>query len=549
MNKKIFIGAAWPYANNSLHLGHVASLIGADVIARFERLCGNDVLYVSGSDCHGTPIVISAEQNDTTASEIAKKYHEEFKSNLIDSLGFSYDIYTTTLTQNHEKVVQEFFLKLYDQGLIYKKKQELPYCDNCKRFLPDRYIEGKCPICSFENARGDQCDECSTILDPEQLIDPQCKQCGSKPTWKESEHFFLKLTAFEKKLLDFVENSVGWRADAKNSSVKLIEGGLRDRAITRDTTWGIKIPISGYDDKRIYVWFDAVCGYYSASKQWAEQSGGKVDDFWSDDKAIHYYIHGKDNIPFHSVIWPAILLGQKDLHLPDRIFSSEYLTLEGKQFSKSRSWAVWLPDFLREFDPDTLRYYLISNGPETSDADFSWNDFALKVNKELIGNFGNFIYRTLSLIKNNFPDGVKISDNLSQQTEAFKNLIDDCFDECEKLIRQGNFKNAIKKVFTIVEFGNKFLVEQKPWEKIKTEKAVAKDDLAICAYAIASLGVLISPFLPKTSEKIFKNFDGDFKLTWQPLEITDFKVSSEIAPIFKKIEDEVIEEQVAKLGK
>ncbi len=550
MAKKVFIGAAWPYANNSLHLGHVASLIGADILARFERIAGNEVLYVSGSDCHGTPIVISAEEQSVTPEAVAKKFHEQFRDNLIDRLGFSYDIYTTTLTENHEKIVQEFFLNLYEQKLIYKKKQNLPYCEKCQRFLPDRYIEGKCPICSYQNARGDQCDECGTILDPEQLIDPKCKTCGSKPVWKESEHFFLKLSHFEKELIEWIKNSEGWRPNAENLSLKLLEGGLHDRAITRDTTWGIKIPLPGYEDKRIYVWFEAVCGYFTASVEWAEKEDGRSwQSIWEEKSSTHYYVHGKDNIPFHSVIWPSILLGKKGLHLPDRIFSSEYLTLEGKQFSKSRKWAVWLPDFLDEFDPDTLRYYLISNGPETSDADFSWKDFGLKVNKELIGNFGNFIYRSLSLIKNNFPEGVKLPNRLSGSQQDFKDLIDKTFKTSASLIENGEFKKAIKKIFTIVEFGNKFLVEQKPWEKISSDIKQAQDDLSLCALAIHCLATLVNPFLPKTSEKIFNNLDTEVQLNWALPENKSFKAAKEISPIFEKIEEEKIEEQVSKLGK
>jgi len=548
MTKKVFIGAAWPYANNSLHLGHVAGLIGADIIARHARLSGNEVLYVSGSDCHGTPIVLTAEKEKIAPAQVADKYHKEFCDNLINGLGFSYDIYTTTLTKNHEEVVQEFFLDLYEKKLIYKKIQSLPYCDQCQRFLPDRYIEGKCPTCGFLSARGDQCDECGTILDPDQLIDPKCKACGSKPTWKESEHFFLKLSHFEKDLLGWAKKSEGWRSNAKNFTLKILEGGLHDRAITRDTAWGINIPLDGYEDKKIYVWFEAVCGYFSASKELSKKSGS--DDwkkFWQDDKAIHYYAHGKDNIPFHSIIWPAILLGHGSLHLPDRIVSSEYLTLEKSQFSKSRNWAVWLPDFLKGFDGELLRYYLISNGPETSDADFSWKDFQVKINKELIGNFGNFIHRSLSLIKNNFPDGVELPKKLNDNQAEFVKLVDDSFDEVSNLIEQTKFKNAIKRVFEIVELGNKFLVEQKPWEQLKTDKEKAGADLAVCAYSICSLANLINPFLPTVTDRIGESLDCELARIWRKPTLTQFKVQKEIKTLFTKIEDEAVAREIAKL--
>jgi methionyl-tRNA synthetase len=548
MEKKIFIGAAWPYANNSLHLGHVAGLIGADIIARYERLAGSDVLYVSGSDCHGTPIVISAEQQGVEPGVIAKKYHEEFKKSLVDGLHFSYDLYTTTLTKNHEKVVQSLFLDLYQKGLIYKKVQKLPFCKDCQRFLPDRYIEGTCPVCGFLNARGDQCDECGSILEPEQLIDPKCKTCGAKPDWRESEHFFLKLSHFTKELTDFVEKSSTWRINAKNLTLSMLNQGVHDRAITRDTDWGIPIPVSGYENKRIYVWFEAVSGYLSASIEWAEKNNADWKTFWQNDQAKHYYVHGKDNIPFHSIIWPAILMGKEGLHLPDTIISSEYLTLEKKQFSKSRNHAVWLPDFLKEFDSETLRYYLISNGPETSDADFSWKDFQIKINKELIGNFGNFIHRTLSLIKTNFPEGVNLPETLTNEQQKFYQLIKGKFTKVGKLIEDGQFKHAIKSVFEIVEFGNKFLIEEKPWNTIKTDSKKAEADLAICTLAVCSLSILINPFLPTVTNRIKKNINCGDQTKWRLPSQKLFKANSDIAPIFARVEDEQVAKQLQKLS-
>ncbi|MFA5421084.1 MAG: methionine--tRNA ligase, partial [Patescibacteria group bacterium] len=395
MNRKILIASAWPYANGSLHLGHVAGLIGADVLARYFRLKGDDVLFVSGSDCHGTPIAVEADRQGISPVEISEKYHKEFKDNFLNGLSFSFDNYTKTNTENHYRVIQEMFLKLYNEGHIYEKEEELPYCPKCEKFLADRYIEGECYMCGFSSARGDQCDNCGNLIDTKKLINPKCKICGTTPEWRKTKHFFLRLSAWEKEILSFVENSKGWRQNAKNFSQEFIKNGLHDRAITRDTEWGIPLPLEGYEGKRIYVWFEAVLGYLSASKEHSDNWA----DFWQNDKALHFYFHGKDNIPFHSIILPIILMSYGGLHLPDRMFSTEYLNLENKQFSKSRRHAVWLNDFLAEFDSESLRYYLILNGPETADANFSWSDYMAKTNNELIGNFGNLVFRVLSFVK------------------------------------------------------------------------------------------------------------------------------------------------------
>ncbi len=550
MNKKIFIGAAWPYANGSLHLGHVAGLIGADILARFYRLRGHEVLFVSGSDCHGTPIAVEAERQGIVPSEIAEKYHNEFKETLISGLSFSYDLYTKTTTENHQKVVQEIFLKLYKTGHIYLKELKLPYCHNCRRFLPDRYIEGECPVCHFGAARGDQCDECGNLLDPDQLIKPHCKICGNSPEWLPSEHFFFKLSSFQDQIKAWVENSAGWRVNAKNFTLNLIKQGLPDRAITRDIEWGVPIPLPGYESKRIYVWFEAVCGYLSASKEWAHLNGQDElwKNFWTDNSVEHIYVHGKDNIPFHTIIWPAILLAHGDLHLPNRIVSSEYLMLEGKQFSKSRNWAVWLPDFLKEFDSEALRYFLIASGPETADNDFSWTEYLNKVNGELIGNFGNFIHRTLSLVKDNFPEGVKIIGELNEKEEEFIRLTQESFDGAEKAIKESRFREGLRNILKLAEHGNRYLQETAPWESIKTDRARTEKTLAVALKVISNLAILVSPYLPKTADKIKEmvNLDASL-LKWQYLDINSFKIEK-LQPLYKKIETENIEKQIAKLN-
>ncbi len=550
--QKIFIGNAWPYANGSLHLGHLAGLIGGDVLARYFRAEGNEVLFVSGSDCHGTPITVEADKLGVRPSEIAEKYHKEFKETLVNGLGFTYDIYTKTTTENHAKTVQDIFLKLHNSGMIYKKEVELAYCEKDKRFLPDRYVEGECPICHFANARGDQCDNCGNILDAKDLIRPRCKLCGTAPIWKPSEHFFLKLSAFEKELSEWINKSAGWRVNAKNSSLKILEQGLIDRAVTRDTEWGVEMPLSGYEDKRIYVWFEAVCGYLSASKEWAKNQGDENlwEEFWKNKEVAHYYVHGKDNIIFHTIIWPAMLLAyDKNLRLPDRIVSSEYLTLEGKQFSKSRNWAVWILDFLKEFDADTLRYHMIMAGPETADADFSWQEYQKRVNSELIGTFGNFVNRVLAFIKNNFPEGVRMPNKLNKEQKEFLDRAEKCFGLAGEAMAQARFREGLREIFALAEHGNRYINSTVPWTMIKTSRDQAEKDLIVAGQVIRCLAILIAPYLPKTAESIAKMFaSGTPEGKWEYPKPADFLVG-DVVPLFRKIENEEINEQIGLLRK
>lgn len=536
MSKKVLVASAWPYANGSLHLGHVAGLIGADVLARYHRLKGDDVLFVSGSDCHGTPIAVEADKQGISPSEISSKYHAEFKDNFLNGLSFSLDNYSQTTTDNHRQIVQDFFLKLYQSGDIYLQEEELPYCSYCQRFLPDRYIEGECYLCGFSSARGDQCDNCGNLMETKKLKKAQCKICGSTPEWRATEHFFLKLSAWQDQILKFINDSSGWRQNAKNFSREFVSRGLLDRAISRDTNWGVPIPLEGYEDKRIYVWFEAVLGYLSASKEWAKNKGEENlwKDFWQNDEARHYYVHGKDNIPFHSIILPMILMSFGNLHLPDRIISSEYLNLEGQQFSKSRGHAVWLKDFLKDFESDTLRYYLIANGPESADANFSWSDYFAKTNNELIGNFGNFVFRTLSFVKKNFPAGLDLSDDVDQPLKDFLNLSKKTFTETGEDIEQANFKKALRSIFKIIEEGNRLLNEFAPWTSIKTDKEQTARNLAVFVVVIEALAILIEPFLPQTSLKIQKSLDMK-DLKWQFPESKKFLVV-ELEILYKKIE-------------
>lgn len=566
MNKRIFIGLAWPYANGSLHLGHVSAFIGADILARYHRLAGNHVLFVSGSDCYGTPIAVEAAERGIKPSEIADKYHEEFRSNLIDRLGFSYDIYTRTTTDQHAKVVQDLFLELHEKGFLYTKVEKALYSPLLERFLPDRFVEGTCPKCGYDGARGDQCDECGTLLDPLELKDPRInpKILGNRKGLsdadrrlevRESEHFYLKLTALQDMLTRWVANtSDQWRVNASGFAKSFLQQGLHDRAVTRDTDWGVPIPLPGYETKRIYVWFEAVAGYLSASMRWAEERGTPDEwkQWWQNDEAVHYYVHGKDNIPFHTIIWPALLFAQGTLHVPDMIVSSEYLKLEGKQFSKSRGWAVWLPEFLESFDPETLRYFLVANGPETSDANFTWSEYAQRVNGELIGTFGNLVNRTLSIAKSKFPEGLRFPEAVDEESAELLVVARNAFPKVGELIEAGKFRAAFRTALEVAEHGNRYINTKEPWKKIKdeTKRDEVEGDLAVLVQLINALAILVNPFLPRTSDTISEFFGLDAQdHTWEYPEPKAFREIGDIVPLYRKIEDADIEAQMAKLEK
>ncbi|MDP6042817.1 MAG: methionine--tRNA ligase, partial [Dehalococcoidales bacterium] len=408
MSERIFIAVAWPYANGSLHLGQIAgAYLPPDIFARYHRTKGNEVLMVSGSDQHGTPITIKAGQEGKKPDEIAAHYHREFLESW-QRFGISFDLFTTTGTANHAEVTQDIFRTLLKKNYIYKSTMSQPFCAQCQRFLADRYIEGTCPYCQSSGARGDQCETCGKPMSPAELVGPQCRLCGTAPVFRDSEHFFLRLTAFNDRLLDWVKQQTHWRPNVLNFSTRYLEEGLKDRAITRDIEWGVKVPVSGFENKRIYVWFEAVIGYLSAAKEWAKSSGDseKWRSFWQDDKTKGYYFIGKDNIPFHTLIWPAMLMGYAGLNLPYNVPANEFLTIEGRKLSTSHNWAVWLLDYLARYDPDPLRYLLSINMPETADTDFSWREFVRRNNDELVATYGNLVHRVTTFTYRNFDGRV-----------------------------------------------------------------------------------------------------------------------------------------------
>jgi len=506
MKEKIYIGVAWPYANGSLHLGHIAGCyLPADVFARYSRMKGKDVLMVSGSDEHGTPITITAEKEKTTPQAIVDRYNKEHTENK-KQLGISFDLFTRTTTKNHEEVVRDIFLTLYKKKCIYKKSVDAFYCPKCNRFLPDRYIEGKCPNCGDEKARGDQCDECGKLLDPQELLNVKCKICGSTPELKSSEHLFFALNKFEQKLLSWLKDKKYWKSSVLKFTQNWLENGLNDRAITRDMTWGINVPVDGFKDKRIYVWFDAVIGYLSASKEWSQKKGepNKWKEWWNDKKVKHYYFLAKDNIPFHTLIWPSILMGyDESLNLPYDIPANEYLRLKGEQFSKSRGWAIWVPDILKKFDVDAVRYYLSINMPENKDTNWLWDDFVAKNNDELVGTYGNFVHRVITFTHNNFgkiPEEGKLNDSDKQ---AIKKIEEAC-KEVDESIGSCNFKKGLRAAMNLAQFGNVYFDQKKPWELVKTDKERCGTVLHVCLKLVQALAVLMAPYLPYSSDEAWK---------------------------------------------
>ena len=556
--ERIFIAVAWPYANGPLHLGHIAGCyLSADIFARYHRMKGNDVLMVSGSDTHGTPITIRADQEGITPQEVVERYHAMFLE-AWQKLGITFDLFTTTNTANHEKVVHDVFKTLHDKGYIYTADMLLAYCAQCVRYLPDRYVEGTCPYCQNPRARGDQCDACGRTLDPQELVEPRCSICGATPEFRESEHFFLKLSAFEKPLLEWVEKQTHWRPNVLNFTRRFLQDGLKDRSISRDLTWGVPLPMDGYDSKRIYVWFEAVIGYLSAAVEWAEKNGkpDAWEDFWKDPATKSYYFIGKDNIPFHSIIWPAILMAYgHGLNLPYDVPANEFLSLEGQKFSTSQNWAVWLPDYLERYDPDPLRYLLSINMPESGDSDFSWAEFVRRNNDELVATYGNLVNRVLSFTYRNFDGKVPGVQSLDEVDEGLLRAARETMDSVDDSLYNCRFKAAITRAFGLAQEANRYLDTKAPWKTIKEDRDQAGASLTVAMQAINCLKTILYPFMPFSSQKVheFLGLDGPVEEgAWDFDSIVgQIKAGADLrqpAPLYTKLDPEIIEEEIRKLG-
>jgi methionyl-tRNA synthetase len=587
--QKILVAPAWPYASGPRHIGHVAGFaVPADVFARYHRLAGNDVLMVSGTDEHGTPVMVSADRSGVSPRELADRNNALIREDL-RNLGISYDCFTRTSTRNHHWVTQDIFRTLHERGYLIEQTTLGAFSPSSGRTLPDRYIEGTCPICGFPEARGDQCDNCGNQLDPVDLIDPRSIIDGSTPEFRETKHLFLDLPAFAEQLEAWLSAQESWRPNVKNFSLGLVRE-LKPRAMTRDIDWGVPVPVEGYPEetKRIYVWFDAVIGYLSASVEWAHNRGtpDAWREWWQNPDSGHFYFMGKDNIVFHSVIWPAMLLGyggggelgagKGDLHLPTNVVASEYLTMEGKKASTSRNLAIWVADFLSRYDPDPLRYHLTAGGPETQDTDFTWDEFVRRNNDELLANWGNLVNRTLVSAHRNFGEVPQPG----ELTDADRRVLDGvaaAFGEVGAEIEGARFRSAVAAAMRASSLANQYVAEQEPWLLVKTDRDRAATVLYVALRCVDSLKTLLAPFLPFTSQTVHEllGYDGwiagplefttaseadgsthevltgDYERwigSWAPSDLPPGQALREPKPLFRKLPVETAAEELARLG-
>lgn len=505
----IIIGNAWPYANGPLHLGRIAVLLPGDIIARYHRLMGDDVVFLSGTDCHGTPVTMRAKEEGITPVDAVVKYHNEFKK-CFDDLGFSFDIFAKTHSTYHENKVKEFILDLYKKGYIYEKEIDQKYCENCNEFLPETYMEEKCPYCE------------------EKLV-------------TQTKHLFFSLSQFENDVRRLLIRQKGWRENAQKIVKRYLDEGLRDRAVTRDFNWGVDVPLEGYDDKKIFVWIEAVMGYLTASMKCLEERNEDWKEYWQGEDSRIYFVHGKDNIPFHTVIFPAILagIGIKNPNL--RIISSEYMKLEGKNFSSVKNWAIWGDNIVGNYNIDTFRYYLSLNSPEVKDTDFTWRDFINTVNRDLVNCFGGLVNRTIELVHDkytsNIPNG-KVS-------EDFKNEVLNLYFDVGDSIEEGSFKKALSQILSFIKKISKYFNDEKLFVEKEKNNEKCINTIYECIQAVINLSNLLEPFIPNTCEKIRKALDLDEPI-WSYVEKKSGKVS-ELEVLFDKIDKRRAFEEVKRL--
>ena len=541
MTKSVLTAVAWPYANGPRHIGHVAGFgVPSDVFARYQRMTGANVLMVSGTDEHGTPLLVQAEKEGVTVQELADRYNRQIVHDLA-GLGLSYDLFTRTTTRNHYAVVQELFRGLHDNGYMVKETTMGAISPSTGRTLPDRYIEGTCPICGADGARGDQCDNCGNQLDPADLINPVSKINGETPQFVETEHFLLDLPALADALSAWLKERQDWRPNVLKFSLNLLED-IRPRAMTRDIDWGVPIPIEGWQDnnaKKLYVWFDAVVGYLSASIEWAYRIGEPEAwrTFWTNPDAVSYYFMGKDNITFHSQIWPAELLGYRgegsregtvgqlgSLELPTEVVSSEYLTMSGSKFSSSKGVVIYVKDFLEEFGADPLRYFIAVAGPENNDTDFTWDEFVRRVNNELANGWGNLVNRTVSMAHKNFGE-VPTPGELSDADQAILDLASRTFDEAGDALNHSRFKQGITKIMHVVGEANAYIAEQEPWKlaKDETQRERLATVLWTALQVVSDCNTMLTPFLPHTAQAVHETLgrDGVWAALPEVVEVTD----------------------------
>ncbi|MDH3365920.1 MAG: methionine--tRNA ligase, partial [Thermoplasmata archaeon] len=539
---RILVCVAWPYANGPIHVGHVAgSLLPADIFVRFNRLRGNETIMVSGSDMHGAPITVSADKEKVSPEEIADRYHS-INSKAIEGLGVSFDLFTSTHTENHKEVAREFFLKLLEKGYLKRMTTPQFFCSSCNRFLPDRYVEGSCPHCGTDKARGDQCDACGMDLNAEDLKDARCQLCSSVPELRDTEHFFLQLSAFSEQLVEYVKGCDHWRPHVRAFTLNVLNEGLLDRPITRDISWGVPVPVDGFEDKRMYVWFEAVMGYLSATKEWAalRSTPESWERYWKDESCRSYYFLGKDNIVFHTIIWPAMLTGYGGLNLPYDVVANQFMNLGGQKFSKSMGVSIDIPDLLTKFQPDVVRYYLTANMPEFKDSEFSWEDFAQRINSELVATYGNFIHRAMSFTFKNFGIIPK-KGTLGDREEAALGRIAEARRVVTESLAACQFREALKSLMDLAQFGNQYFDAVAPWALVRSDRVRCETVLYVSLEICRALAVMGSPFMPFSSERVWKDLGmgGSIESAgWDGVEapLKEGTPMEKPAPLFAKVD-------------
>lgn len=560
--KRYTVTSALPYANGPLHIGHVAgAYLPADIFVRTLRAEGQEVLYICGSDEHGAAITLRAKKEGTTPKAIVDKYHGIIKQAFSD-LGISFDVYHRTSSELHHKTAQDFFLKLNENGVFEQKTTEQFYDEEAKQFLADRYIMGTCPKCSHPDAYGDQCEKCGSTLSPKELIDPRSTLSGAQPVLKETTHWFLPLNDHEAWLKEWVNtgkldgsqqhDASKWKKHVVGQCNSWLDSGLQPRAMTRDLDWGVQVPLEGAEGKVLYVWLDAPIGYISATKAWAEKTGGDWEKWWKDDRSQLVHFIGKDNIVFHSLIFPTLLKTHGGYVLPDNVPANEFLNLEGDKISTSRNWAIWLHEYMQELPDkkDELRYVLCSILPEARDSEFTWQDFQERVNNELVAIFGNFVNRTL-VLTNKYYEGVIPERG---ELEAIdKEVLADLGElpaAVSASVHDYRFREALAKAMEVARLGNKYLADTEPWKLAKTDPERVKTIMNIAAQITALAAVLLDPFLPFSSQKLRAMLNMEGRM-WNDLDaanmLPDEHKINKAELLFEKIEDELVEQQVAKL--
>ena len=546
---RYLVTSALPYANGKLHVGHVAgAYLPADIFVRWLRLHHEDVVYICGTDEHGTPISISADREGISPAEVVKRYHESIRDAFI-ALNISFDNFSGTARPRHSEISQEFFTSLYDKGHVIPRSTKQFYCEHDRRFLPDRYVEGICPRCQASGARGDQCDACGQIYETTTLVEPRCKICGNQPVIRETTHWYLQLDDFREKLTEWIAKKDYWKENVRNFMLNLLEQGLIERPITRDLSWGVPVPLADAAGKVLYVWFEAPIGYISSTAEWAEKTGQpeRWKDYWLDPETRLIHFIGKDNIIFHALIWPAVLMGQdKTYCLPHDIPANEFMNLEGQKISTSRNWAIWVDEFLQKFPADYLRYYLACNAPEKGDSDFSFKDFQQKVNGDLNNVLGNLANRVFAFAERNFQGKIR-SKQLSLAGKAVLDEALDLYCQIDDGYRDYQVKKNSKLALDIARLGNRYFDERKPWAEIKTAPDSVEETLYVCLTLLSLVSIALYPIIPESMNRLRSMLGLGIAEDWECPELQADYALQDTKPLFFKLEDSQIEAEIAKL--